>query len=278
MRTGRVSQTALKVGLLMISLNEKPGWAERLPKGLARLTERLILAAGIPGFGPLMIRANKSSLAVWLSDLTERTVMPGIFEGIGERKIFMNEQVRLALAAGSSQVLVVGAGFDTLCLRLAPEYPQVRFFEVDHPTTSAAKARGVRRVGQPPNLILLQADLAQTSLSELLATTESWDGESGTTAVVEGLLLYLTVNSVHDLFREIREATGAGTRVAFSYGHNLSEHRLSNAYLEISGEPWLSSTTADELPQYLGPGWNILVSRELGTARDLEGFALAERA
>ncbi len=47
MKSGRVSQTALKVGLIMITLNEKAGWKPRLLEGLVELTERLILAAGV---------------------------------------------------------------------------------------------------------------------------------------------------------------------------------------------------------------------------------------
>ena len=92
MTSERVSQTALKVGLLVITLNEKRGWKTRLAEGLAELTERLILAAGIPGYGPGMIRMNKQSWVVRLSDYFE-TMMPGVFGGIGERKIFVNWSV-----------------------------------------------------------------------------------------------------------------------------------------------------------------------------------------
>ena len=68
MKTGRVSQTALKVGLLLITLNEKAGWKARLPEGLVELTERLILAAGVFGYGPTMISMNKKPWVVRLSD------------------------------------------------------------------------------------------------------------------------------------------------------------------------------------------------------------------
>ena len=36
MKSGRISQTALKVGLVMITLNEKTGWKTRLPEGVNR--------------------------------------------------------------------------------------------------------------------------------------------------------------------------------------------------------------------------------------------------
>ena len=79
MKCGRVSQTALKVGLIMFTLNEKAGWKTRLPRGLVELTERLILAAGVFGYGPQMISLNKKWWVVRLSDYYE-TKIPGVFE------------------------------------------------------------------------------------------------------------------------------------------------------------------------------------------------------
>ena len=119
MREGHVSQTALKVAATLVTLNEKRGWRERLPEGLAEISERLILAAREPIYSSAALRVAKRRWVVSLSELAERA-QPGTFEGLGERKIFMNEQVLAAIAAGARQVLVIGAGFDTLCLRLAP--------------------------------------------------------------------------------------------------------------------------------------------------------------
>lgn len=48
---------------------------------------------------------------------------------------------KAAIEQGARQVLVLGAGFDTLCLRLAPQYPHVRFFEVDHPASTSSRSR-----------------------------------------------------------------------------------------------------------------------------------------
>ncbi len=276
MKSGRVSQTALKVGLLMITLNEKAGWKDRLPEGLVELTERLILAAGVLGYGPRMISVNKNPWVVRFSDYFE-TKIPGVFEGIGERKIFMNEQVLAAIEAGASQVLVLGAGFDTLCLRLAPKFPHAQFFEVDHPATSAAKAKGVAQEGQPENMVLLAADLNETRLSVVMKVAESWDTRAQTIVVAEGLFIYLEKEEVLEVFREVAVSTGSGTRVVFSHGITVEEHRFANALLRVTGEPWLSWCVSADLPEYVGPGWLVIATRELRTRRDIEGFAVAEK-
>lgn len=276
MKSGHISQTALKVALLMITLDAKPGWKDRLPEGLAELTERLLLAAGVFGYGPSSIRVCKQPWVVQLSDYFE-TMMPGSFEGIGERKIFVNDQVLAAVGAGATQVLVLGAGFDTLCLRLAPLFQHVQFVEVDRPATASAKAKGVKREGWPENMHLLAADLNETPLTHLMTAAAFWDTGARSVVVAEGLLLYLEDVVVLDVFREIAACTGPGTRIVFSHGISLEQYRFTNAMLRLIGEPWLSSCTAENLPEYIGPGWSVIATQEPRSPRALERFAVAEK-
>ena len=276
MREGHVSQTALKVAATLVTLNEKRGWRERLPEGLAEISERLILAAREPIYSSAALRVAKRRWVVSLSELAERA-QPGTFEGLGERKIFMNEQVLAAIAAGARQVLVIGAGFDTLCLRLAPLNRDLQFVEIDHPATSAAKSRGVAVEGQPENMTLVAADLGATSLSEVLESCAAWNSGERSVVVAEGLLYYLPYQAVLSLFNEVATATGSGSRLAFSHLLELGRHGLARAALRLSGEPWLSAASTEDLPGYIGPGWDIIEARP-ARPRDLEGFAVAERS
>ena len=272
----RVSNTALKVGLVLITLNEKPGWRERLPEGLVDLTERLLLAADVLGYGRTAIALSKRPWVVRLSERSERR-MPGIFEAIGRRKLFMEQQVRLAIEDGATQVLVLGAGFDTLCLRLAPRYPDVRFFEIDRPATSAAKATGVAEIGQPENMTLVVADLASQSLSTVLPEIDCWASDGQTVVVAEGLLLYLDSDDVRALFLDIADCTGAGSRVAFSYGIAVDRYPTTQTMLRLIGEPWLSSCQPTDLPDYVGDAWSVFDAPPPQPAQALEGFAVVEK-
>lgn len=276
MKSGRVSQTALKIGFIIIAVNEKLEWKSRLPQGLAELTERLILAAGVFGYGRRMINLNKKPWAIRLYEYSE-TKTPGTFEGIGERKIFMDEQVLAAIEAGAKQVLVMGAGFDTLCLRFAPQFPHVEFFEVDHPATSAAKAKGVTQEGQPENMTLLAVDLNEVPLSVLMKKARRWDTSTQSIVVAEGLFIYLKEEVVLRVFREVAACTGQSTRVAFSHGVRINKYRFANAMLRLIGEPWLSSCTSADLPGYIGPGWSVIATQGADSKYRLEAFAVAEK-
>jgi len=48
MKEGRISQTALKVAHNLVTLSAKDDWGERLPAGLAEMSERLLAASGQP--------------------------------------------------------------------------------------------------------------------------------------------------------------------------------------------------------------------------------------
>ena len=54
-------------------------------------------------------------------------MMPGQFEAFAHRKAFCEKRARKGIAAGATQVLVLGAGYDTLGWRLAPEFPEDKF-------------------------------------------------------------------------------------------------------------------------------------------------------
>lgn len=269
-----VSQTALKVASMMLSLGTDPTWRDRLPPGLVDLTRELLLAAEEPPYSPGVIALNERRLTYLISKQYER-LLPGVFTGIGERKIFINDRARSALANGVEQVLLIGAGFDTLCLRLAPQHPAVRFLEVDQPATARAKARGLDAIGKPANLSQIMADLSQQSLADVLAATADWDVRASSYIVAEGLLMYLTAEEVQTLFDGVAASVGPVSSFAFSYPLGVRRYALSNALLSMMGEPWLSKTDQESLPDYIGDAWIVTESIEPMGRRAIEGFALA---
>jgi methyltransferase (TIGR00027 family) len=275
-KQGRISQTALKVALGLITLNIKDDWAQRLPPGLVEMSERLLLAAGSPGYGPGLMRASKRPWMIRVYQMQDRMV-PGQWEGFGHRKIFVQQQVESAIKEGARQVLVLGAGFDTLCLRLAPQHGDVNFFEIDHPATSAAKAKGVAFEGQPENMTQIAADLGERTLSNVMSEDARWDTSKRTVLVAEGLLLYLSDEEVRGLMTEAAANTPPGSRIVFS--HKLpDELRLLHVMLRLVAEPFKSAVRSEDLPEYIqGTGWKIISDVDTDPAHGIERYAVAER-
>ncbi len=276
MKQGRMSQTALKVALGLITLSVKDEWAQRLPPGVVELSERLLLASGSPGYGPRLMRASKQPWMIRVYQIQDRMV-PGQWEGFGHRKIFVQQQVESAIKQGARQVLVLGAGFDTLCLRLAPQHRDVNFFEIDHPATSAAKAKGVAVVGQPENMTMIAADLGERTLSNVLSEDARWDVSQRSVVVAEGLFLYLSDEEVRGLLTETAKNTPPGSRIVFS--HRIpDELKLLHVMLRLVAEPFKSAVRSEDLPEYIeGTGWAVISDVDTDPAHGIERYGVAER-
>jgi len=275
-KQGRISQSALKVAIALVTLSVKNDWAQRLPPDLVEVSERLLLASGSPGYGPRLMRLSRQPWMIRVYQIQD-LMMPGQFEGFGHRKIFMQQQVEAAIEQGARQVLVLGAGFDTLCLRLAPRHRHVQFFEVDHPATSAAKARGVALEGQPANMIQIAADLGERALSKVLSEDGRWQSSLPSVLVAEGLLQYLSDYEVRGLLRDAAACTSTESRFAFTHAIP-GERRLLLILARLIGEPWKSAVRSEDLPEYVeGTGWRMISDVDTDSAHGVERYAVAER-
>ncbi len=218
MRRNRPSYTALKVARGVIWMEGDPAYAALLPDGAAECTRELLTAAGLhKRWHERLFRMRWHRRLV--TRLTDR-MAPGQLEIVGLRKRLVEDEVRAAIADGITQVLIVGAGYDTLTLRLGPEYEQASFFELDHPATQRKKNEAIERIagGVPrPNLHMVPADLSREKLGEVLRSTGAWSPGKDSIVVAEGVLMYLDEADVVKFFEELRRCTGPGTRVIFSH-------------------------------------------------------------
>lgn len=232
-----------------------------LPCGIVEATEKLLLASGAVPYSWVQWSRARSMTYLYKS---LDWMLPGMYLGVGYRKAFFEQQARAAIGSGATQVLVPGAGYDTLGWRLAPEFPSVRFYEIDHPGTACFKARGIEAMGQRENLHLIQADLGKRKLADILNTIDSWNPAGKTMILAEGLLMYLHKEAVRDLFVQSHIITGTGSRIAFDYINSGADGRPDAGpwtttflwLLNASDEPWHWSIHPENLSSFLtGTGW-----------------------
>lgn len=284
MRKNKPSRTAYKVAIGILTLSLKPGMEDVLPLNIAEATEKLLVASGAAPAS--MVRLAKSPKMLPIYQAFD-WMMPGQFEALGYRKAFCERQVREAISAGAKQVLVLGAGYDTLAWRLASELPSVNFFEIDHPATARLKAKGIEAMGRKNNLHLIAEDLGQYMLVDVLNSNPLWDPNEQTVIVAEGLVMYLPPAAVKELFRQCSEVVGPGSRLAFSYIPAGADGRLDVGkwtglmlwLQKMTGEPWLWGIRQADLGTFLEPlGWKYNQDRARGTLRyGVERFVVAEK-
>jgi methyltransferase (TIGR00027 family) len=268
----------------IVTLGAKPGMGEVLPPGIVEATEQLLFASGVAG--ATSIRWSRSRRMVSVYEAFD-WMMPGQFEAFAHRKAFCERQVRDGIGAGATQVLVLGAGYDTMGWRLAPEFAGVNFFEIDHPATALLKTKGIKAMGQRDNLHLIPEDLAKRKLVDVLKANQSWDQTAQTVIAAEGLLMYLPPEAVRDLFGQCAAIAGTGSRIAFTYICTGADGRpdagrwtgLVLWILKVTGEPWLWSIRPDELGRFLEKtGWTNAPELAGSTGKNgVEFFGVARR-
>ena len=159
MKRDRASATAEVIAASTLLLDTEPSTASLIAPGAAPLCE-VLLSDGARGRFLRWSARNKWMRPLWRH--LERVTLPGITRHYWLRKQWIEARVRTQIAGGVRRVVVLGAGLDTLALRLAPLWPDVDWIEVDHPATQAMKQRALDRAGikVPPTLRFVAADLA----------------------------------------------------------------------------------------------------------------------
>jgi methyltransferase (TIGR00027 family) len=214
-------------------------------------------------------------------------MLPGQFEAFAHRKTFCERQAREGIGDGATQILVLGAGYDTMGWRLAPEFSGVNFFEIDHPATARLKAIGIDAMGQRDNLCLIAEDLSERKLVDVLETNALWDKSARTVIIAEGLVMYLPPEAVRELFCQCAVIAGVGSRIAFTYIPTGADGRpdagrwtgLMLWLQKVIGEPWIWSIRPGELGPFLAEtGWtNALALAGTTGKHGVEFYAVATK-
>lgn len=243
MREDRPSATAYLIARSTLAIARHPVLAQLVPRRSVELSERFVRARS--RFARWTSAVGDSRPARPILCALERITVPGIRLHYALRKRCLEELARAALGEGFSQLVVLGAGFDTLALRLHKSYPETTFFEVDHPATQRAKILALGGDEIPArNMRFISLDLARGSLEGALLSRSDYDSSADTLFVAEGLLMYLALAEVDLILNFIRRYSGRASRLAFTFMETRGDGRIGfrrssplvNAWLRLRGE------------------------------------------
>jgi methyltransferase (TIGR00027 family) len=273
LKAGQASTTAKVIAASTLLLASCPADQTLVPAGAAALCRHFLSTTWVDR---CLSRSASSPWTRWLWRGLERLTHPGIMRHYLLRKRWIEAQCRLALQQGVTRVIVMGAGLDTLALRLAPEFPEVAWMEIDHPATQDFKRQGLSQAGLqlPANLTLLSVDLSTSPLpAALLQDTRP------TLVVIEGVLMYLEEADVAALLRDqIRALSTARVRLIFSHMVRWPQGRPGfrpsswwvDQWLAWRAEPFLWTMAPQALaPWLLSLGFEVLQQAEPPFTKDL---------
>jgi methyltransferase (TIGR00027 family) len=201
-------------------------------------------------------------LAVRLTGRRERESRTALRLFIAMRSRFAEDALAAAVAQGTRQAVILGAGLDTFAYR--NPYPQLEVVEVDHPDTQAWKRSRLREAGiaPPPTVTYLPVDFERDTLLV----------EPGAFVIWLGVVPYLSQAAIDATLAAIP------ADVVFDYGmppSSMPDSRRAGlaaraARVAAIGEPWRTYYQPDELAE-------VLRERGFAVVEDLGPAALARR-
>jgi methyltransferase (TIGR00027 family) len=175
------------------------------------------------------------------------------------RTRLIDDAIAEGLEGGARQLVILGAGHDSRAYRLEAARG-VRVYEVDHPTTQAAKRARVRRMlgKEPPRVTFVPIDFASQQLGPPLFAA-GYDPKALTFVVWEGVTNYLDADAVDSTLRWIAGNAPSRSRLSFTYVDRAlldgsktfpgSQRWVQS--VEKAGEPFTFGLDPDALDRYL---------------------------
>ena len=280
MKHDQASRTARLVsnGLYWVSQHARLG--VEVPEEMLRYTTEMTRRIESGG------RFLGTSIARWLllrkCGIVQALSIPGLYLHQVLRKRYIESVARTALAGDTKQLVVIGAGFDTLSLRLSVALPECRMIEIDHPATQKAKTAALGEFELlTGSCHFLPADLSTESLASALARCPAYDSHSATLFIAEGLTMYLDEANIRALLEGVL-SQAAGSELVFTYMDESSpgkfdfqnERIATSWWLALCGERFTWGVREAELPGFLeGSGFRL---REHRTPEQMRVAMLTE--
>jgi methyltransferase (TIGR00027 family) len=241
-----------------------------------------------PHASKFMIRPSFKLLARyrWLANPTTRAVdvwAPGALEFLTIRARLSDEIASEMATNGLEQIALLGAGFDTISLRIKDALRNVAIFEVDHPATQTIKREVMGRIGAPENLRFVAVDFERDDFVEKLRQAGFMFGRRSL-VVWMGVTYYLTAQAMTRALSQIHTLGGAGMRFIFDYmlkevvtGSSQNHEALNKARIAARlGEPWLFGLDPEVVSPYLA-AFNFKLLKDYD-AKELHAKYCPERA
>jgi methyltransferase (TIGR00027 family) len=165
---------------------------------------------------PLASRILGDDIAVSLDHARAHKSGPRLRWFIAARSRMAEDALNVAVNAGATQLVVLGAGLDTLAYR-TPHAGRLRIFEVDHPATQERKREMLAdaAIGVPDTLRFVPIDFERETLADVLRSA-GFNGAQRSFFSWLGVVPYLTEPVIFSTLRFIAQLAG-GAEVMFDY-------------------------------------------------------------
>ena len=166
------------------------------------------------------IAANADWLCEGRGEGCEDPVLYGINRRLAPavlaQAIWWEQELRRELKMGTRQILLLGAGLDSLPYRQTGEMEKAKYYEVDMPEMIAYKELQLKKgkITMPENVYRVGADLAENWIEPLLWQTPFAPEERSLTVML-GVAYYLPQKALDKLLAQLANITPRGSTLLF---------------------------------------------------------------
>jgi methyltransferase (TIGR00027 family) len=200
------------------------------------------------------------------------------------RTRFIDELMDRAVRGGATQVVILGAGFDTRAHRFAELLKDVAVIEVDYGATQEYKKRRVEAAlgGTPPNVVYAPIDFTRESLAEVLRRAGFEPGRK-TYYICEGVSMYVPEEGMKETLRAIAAESAPGSALLLEYlNRDMLESMtkyptgvIKNAF--DWGEPFVFGVPdGHDREFFLGTGLELDETLKIGSPESLRRYAMRQ--
>ena len=276
----KVSSTAAVIAASTVFLSREKFAGQLVSRCAAELSE--LFLRHLPQPARFLLRTLSAGAFRPLGRLIEHATVPGIQLHYALRKLHLEQAARRFIREGGDQCVVLGGGFDTLAIRLADEYPHVRFVEVDRPATQEIKTAALARSAHRGNPLFLPLELPNEGFAQALASCSGRRTAERSLFVAEGLLMYLARTAVESLFGTVCRLAPPGSLFAFTFMEKDADGRVTfreqgkvvDLWLRLRGEQFAWGIARKEIAAFVAT-FSFRV-REVLTSADLRALYLPD--
>ena len=189
------------------------------------------------------------------------------------RTSIIDAAVRAAIASGTRQLVILGAGLDGRAWRMS-ELAGVRVFEVDHPATQTYKRQHLEALSKPiANVEFVSVDFEHDSLDTALDRA-GHDTTQPSCWIWEGVVMYLTRAAMRATLTTLATRSADGSTLIINY-HTHMRRPIAGLLLRLLGEPMRSMWSPEEMAAELHAA-DFDVDEDSGVADWAERFATGD--
>jgi methyltransferase (TIGR00027 family) len=134
------------------------------------------------------------------------------------RAKYSEEKLEQAVSKGISQYVIIGAGFDSFCIRRPDFSSCLRIYEIDHPTTQQIKQKRLMEILESSlsEVEFFAVDLEKQTIADALSGSSFSKDEKAFFSWL-GTVPYLSEDAVFNLLRHLASFAANGSEIVFDY-------------------------------------------------------------